>query len=238
MARGRPQDPAKQEQTRQALRQAARDLLETKPYRSITIRELAQQAGTQSAMVSYYFTSKEGLFINLLDQSGEQRQQILLSIVEQVRDHPERALELLVSNMIDAMSNDTWLVRLLQDEILTQQSQLREAFMDALPRRLSKGLKSLLTTLMKQGVLRSDLNLEFTQASLMSNILFPLIAEPLLKEIAQVDRHVVSSDAWKQHITLLLKQGLQPIGSASHSQPHSQPHSPGHSTAAKTGHSS
>lgn len=209
MARGRPKDPEKQEQTRQALRQAARVLLETKPYRSITIRELAQQAGTQSAMVSYYFSGKEGLFISLLEESGEQRQKILLSIIDQVKEHPERALELLVSNMIDAIVNDTWLVRLLQDEILTQQSQLRDAFMNALPRRLSQGLNSLLSALMEQGVLRSDLNLKFTETTLMSNILFPLIAEPLLSEVAQVDRQVVSSDAWKQHITLLLNQGLQ-----------------------------
>lgn len=217
MARGRPQDPAKQQLSKQALRQAARDLLQQKPYRSISIRELAQQAGMQSAMVSYYFGSKEGLFISLLEESGEHRQKVFQRVAAEILQQPNQALALLVNNMIDLITSEPWLVRLLQDEILTQQSELRSAFLEAVPKRLSRGLLELLETLIQHNILRPDLNPHFAAASLMSNLMFPLLAEPVMSETINVNRDVIRSDAWKQHVTQVLSQGLMLNPAANHS---------------------
>ncbi|WP_315982105.1 helix-turn-helix domain-containing protein [Aliamphritea spongicola] len=60
--RGRPTDPALQEKRREDLLDAAFELLRHKSYRSITIRELASQANTQSAMIKYYFNDKQECF--------------------------------------------------------------------------------------------------------------------------------------------------------------------------------
>jgi len=214
MARGRPQDPDKQLATKQALCQAARELLELKPYRSITIRELAHHAGTQSAMVSYYFGSKEGLFIELLEQSGNRRQQKMMMVAQQVLAQPNQALTLLVDNLIELMASEPWVVKLLQDEILSQESKLRDGFLSAIPQRLKTALSALLGQLQRQGILRADLNLDFTVATLMSNILFPMLTEPLMSHVLGIQRNTLRSEAWKQHLTQVLTQGLSPAGAA------------------------
>lgn len=208
MPRGRPKDPLKQQASKQALQQAARDLLEEKPYRSISIRELAERAGTQSAMVSYYFGSKEGLFIELLQTSGDMRHQAVSAMLELVKQSPRQSLPILVDRMIDLVCSEPWLVRLLQDEVLGQDSQLRDAFMQAIPKRLSGMILQLLAELRQQQVIRADLNLTFTTATLMSNILFPLISEPLMKETLGIQRSTLQSDEWKQHVTQVLTCGL------------------------------
>lgn len=215
MARGRPQDPLKQKATKEALCQAARELLEIKPYRSISIRELAQRAGTQSAMVSYYFGSKEGLFIELLQQSGEERQQVMMGVAQKVLANPENAIALLVDNMVDLVVSETWIVKLLQDEILSQDSQLRDGFMQAVPERIKSTILPLLSQLIKQGILRKDLDPKFTAATLMSNILFPVLIEPLMSQLLDIQRDTIASQQWKQHLTYILTHALCPAGEPS-----------------------
>ncbi|MFC3681059.1 TetR/AcrR family transcriptional regulator [Bacterioplanoides pacificum] len=212
MSRGRPRDPARQQASKQALRLAAQQLLEQKPYRSISIRELAQQAGTQSAMVSYYFGSKEGLFLDLLQHSGEQRQQRLQQLGLRIQAQPDQAIGLLVDNLVELMASEPWLVRLLQDEVLSQQSALRNGFMQAIPDRLKQGLLALFQQLIRQGVLRADLNPGYMVASLMSLVVFPLLAEPVMSQVLNIDRNTIVSDEWKHHLTLVLTQGLAPGG--------------------------
>ena len=212
MSRGRPRDPARQQASKQALRLAAQQLLEQKPYRSISIRELAQQAGTQSAMVSYYFGSKEGLFLDLLQHSGEQRQQRLQQLGLRIQAQPDQAIGLLVDNLVEMMASEPWLVRLLQDEVLSQQSALRNGFMQAIPDRLKQGLLALFQQLIRQGVLRADLNPGYMVASLMSLVVFPLLAEPVMSQVLNIDRNTIVSDEWKHHLTLVLTQGLAPGG--------------------------
>ena len=38
--------------------------------------------------------------------------------------------------------------------------------------------------------------------------MFPLLAEPVMSETINVNRDVIRSDAWKQHVTQVLSQGL------------------------------
>lgn len=54
-------------QTRQEILEAARRLFAAGGYDQTTIREVAEQAGVDSALVMHYFTSKEGLFRAAID---------------------------------------------------------------------------------------------------------------------------------------------------------------------------
>ncbi|MBV7264486.1 TetR/AcrR family transcriptional regulator [Photobacterium sp. WH24] len=208
MSRGRPQDPEKQAQMMSALLDAAERLLDQKSYQSITIRELAAEAGTQSAMISYYFGNKEGLFIALLDRSGRQRQQRIQEVVVLLETQPESVLPVLVDRIADMMSEEPWLVHLIKDEVLTREAKLRAHFVKTFPARMGESLLNLFTTLQQKGILREDINPKFATASLISLMAFPMIAEPLIQDVLGVDRQVLRSSAWKQHLTLLLTQGL------------------------------
>lgn len=71
--RGRPVNAITQQQRKHGLMNTAFELLKEKSYRSITIWEIAAKANMQSAMISYYFGDKEGLFIALLEILAKQQ---------------------------------------------------------------------------------------------------------------------------------------------------------------------
>ncbi|GAB6262519.1 TetR/AcrR family transcriptional regulator [Photobacterium sp. CCB-ST2H9] len=208
MSRGRPQDPEKQAQMMAALLDAAERLLNRKSYKSITIRELAAEAGTQSAMISYYFGNKEGLFLALLDRTGDMRQRRLQQVAGLLGTEPERVLPVLVSTISDIMTEEPWLINLVKDEVLASEGRLREHFVKTFPVRIGHALLTMFSVLQQKGILRAEINPRFATASMISLMAFPMIAEPLIQGVLGVDRQVLRSDAWKQHLTLLLTQGF------------------------------
>lgn len=224
MARGRPQNPQQQEQTRLALKQAARTLLAQKPYRSISIRELATQAGTQSAMVSYYFSNKEGLFISLLEDSSARRADLLKNLQQQLQagqqlskqsqpgGHHVHILALLIDKMLDMILSEPWLIQLMRDEVMSSESALRQHFIEVMPQRLIGGLLTLLKTLQHNGEIDPQLNTEFAATTVFSNVFFPLIAAPIVTPLLAVSPEVVASDAWRSHVKTMVLRALGASG--------------------------
>lgn len=43
-------------------------------------------------------------------------------------------------------------------------------------------------------------------------MVFPLLAEPVMSQVLNIDRNTIVSDEWKHHLTLVLTQGLAPGG--------------------------
>ena len=63
---GRP-DAARAGEARQALLLAARELMTEKGLPAVTVREIAERAGVQAALVNYHFGGKEGLLRSVVD---------------------------------------------------------------------------------------------------------------------------------------------------------------------------
>ncbi len=65
--RGTVGDPT----TRNALLDAAQQVMLTEGYAAATTRRVAKEAGVNSALVSYYFTSLDGMFVALFQRGAE-----------------------------------------------------------------------------------------------------------------------------------------------------------------------
>ena len=61
-ARGRPSKARQQGDTREAILDAAEDLFSKHGFYGVTIREVAREAGVDTALVHYYFGAKRDLF--------------------------------------------------------------------------------------------------------------------------------------------------------------------------------
>src|SRR5215207_5433256 len=66
--RGNAGDPA----TRNALLDAAQQLMLDEGYAAVTTRRVATKAGVNSALVYYYFATMDGLFVALFQRGAEQ----------------------------------------------------------------------------------------------------------------------------------------------------------------------
>lgn len=67
-----------------SLLQAAKHLFARKGLNGTSIRDIAQEAGVNSSLISYYFQGKEGLYRACLKEIGEQR----FSVAQQILQPP------------------------------------------------------------------------------------------------------------------------------------------------------
>lgn len=199
---GRPRDEALQKVRKDSLLDAAYALLAEKSYRSITIREIAKRAGMQSAMISYYFGDKEGLFMALLDRVAQRNFSQFEGALE--ADNPIKAF---IHRGLSVFADLQPIVRLVVDEILTQQSRLRDRFVELMPQRMARMLPALIQAQQARGLLRTQLDPKWTAFSLMSLMITPFLAAPVRKDTWQISDETVSSEAWAEHIYQLFMQG-------------------------------
>ena len=129
------QDAAVSKTTRDALLDAAEALLLEEGYASVTSRRVGERAGTNAALVYYYFESMDGLFVELFRRGAErglERQaralespQPLWALWEVLNDHPNnvRTVEFF------ALANHR---KAIQAEIVDYSAKYRQMQLDVL----------------------------------------------------------------------------------------------------------
>jgi AcrR family transcriptional regulator len=210
MARGRPIDPEQQEKMRMALLDVMRELLSKKTYKSISIREVAELAGTYSAMISYYFENKEGLVKALVLRTAAERKIVLASIAQEVVSAEKEHIPILVNRVLTTLLKEPWLFRLLQDDLMMNNEAFRQFFLDNFVLVVVTGLQNLFTLLQQNQIIRPDVNIKFMVPTFMSLISFPIMSQPVLKDALGIDTETLRSPEWQDHISQFLTSHLTP----------------------------
>ena len=209
MSKGRPRDPDLQEKTRSALIKAAHKLSFTRSYSSISIREIAAEANTQSSMISYYFGSKKGLFEALILQAAIGRKATFSKINKAMLEDKEQAFFILVDKVIDMLISELWLFKLFQHEVMTDKSEIKEFFIEEFADQSSTLLLKIIHEMQSIGLVKQDINEKYFVASFMSLVGYPIATQPLLKDILDIDIDEVASREWKLHVSNILQASLR-----------------------------
>ena len=203
-SRGRPSDPGVQQERKMRLVEAAHNLLAEKSFRNITIRELASEAGMQSAMISYYFGSKEGLFIALLEDLSTQHFSSLEHLAES--DEPLKGF---IFATLEHLRESRIMGRFLIDDVVSQPGPLGERFIELFPKRMRAFLPKLIAQEQTLGRIRKDLNPHWAAFSLMNMLLMPFFAEPIRERAWDISKQEVNSPQWADHIYQMFIQGVE-----------------------------
>lgn len=194
-ARGRPRTPEKQEEQKSKLLDAARLLLREKSYKSITIRDLGATAGVNSAMVKYYFDSKEGLFIATIQQMTKQSFTLVQQAIQ--GDEPIKSF---ITYFVGMLNQDSGLARFIHDEVLTETSLLRDAFLQGFPSKMAKVLPTLVEAELQRRGLTPTVNTKYAAFNLMSMIMMPFLAAPIRSGVWQITDVEIADPAWIDHL--------------------------------------
>ncbi len=152
-------------------------------YAAVSLRDVAKQAGTTAAMVSYYFGDKDGLFAALLEEA-------LTGVLEQVRaglaaraasGAPPASLEVFFDVAHDALGATPRIPQLVVREVLSEGAPFRERFIANYAIPMSQLLRGSLRAEIAAGRLRGDLDVDLAFASLVGLAAFPFIAQPVLE---------------------------------------------------------
>lgn len=201
--RGRPINQAIQLEKKNRLMDASYQLLQKKSYRSISIREIAERADMQSAMISYYFGDKEKLFIALLERMADQH----FSQFQKVMD-AHNPIKAFIKISIAYFSKNTAITRLIADEVLFQNSALSDRFIELFAKRMAVLLPNVIEKQQNKQFYRQDVKSEWAAFSLMTLIVMPFIGASVRQRAWEIPDSTVSSDAWVEHIYRLFTSGI------------------------------
>lgn len=99
-----------EEDIKQGIMKAMLRLLETRDIKMISIREIAKEAGVNSAAISYYFGGKDQLFFKVMDKYWNNVMDMYLEILDQKKITTEQA-ETFCMNILNYEMKSTGIVR-------------------------------------------------------------------------------------------------------------------------------
>jgi len=200
---GRPQQTT---QVRDALIDHARVLFISHPYEKVSTRRVANCAGVNMGMIRYYFNSKAGLFETMLRETLTPTRQVMEATSTDTQDN---FFITFMSNFYQVMAKHEnfprFINRTMQLSPDTLQRKITERVMlEHLPIMQAK-LKSELS---KEGVMKEDVNANFTYFPMLNLMLFPFVAPP---EILKLHNIVIDEDflaGLLKHNTRLVTKGI------------------------------
>src|SRR5262245_9782564 len=134
---GRPKNTDTQENpAKLALLNAASSYLADKPSAAISIRAIADYAGVNSALISYYFGGKDGLLAALIDAAVKPLLTLDLATLKLLP--AAQRTKIVISRFIAINQGHRWLPRLLIDDLVSDPGTLQDHFLKQVGGRLAK----------------------------------------------------------------------------------------------------
>lgn len=169
-----------------ALLTSGRELYSQSGFNAVPLREVAQRAGVNQAMVRYYFKDKHGFMSALLDDGFDH-------LID--AGNGAHSLQDLVERLIVALNGMPWLPVLIAKSVYFN-AELREHFVNRHAPRLVDALGRALPT--KKGI-----NPEYAVLSILSMLIFPQIARPVVGGVFSVQFDDAFAQSFAAHIARL-----------------------------------
>ncbi len=207
--RGRPGGRRRKDDVvRRRLLAAAASCLGERPSSAVGIREIADLAGVNPAMIQYYFQGKPGLIAALLDTAVTPLLTLDRGTLQAMP--PSQRSRILVARFAAIYQAHPWLPRLLTDDILTSHSELRERVITRIGARIARLLKGFIRMQQQDGYFRADLDVRQATVTLLGMLAFPMLAARLLQSSYGLKPGQWGSERWIREQCRLLEQGCRP----------------------------
>jgi AcrR family transcriptional regulator len=196
----------------QALLDAAKACLDDKGYHRITIREIAQRAGTNAAMISYYFGSKGGLFVDLIETMFDELHVKLSSLDRatlRCHPHPNR---LFVARLDAVYRQWASVIRLFSSEVVVYNTSLREAFKKRVATVVYGDVIAFLRIMVEEGIYRRDVDVRWIALLLSGLVTNPFHFTPFLAAATNHEIRVVDPAQWERALVEMLDDLLSSRG--------------------------
>ena len=205
-APGRPVG-ATQDKVRASLLAAAREQFLGNEFKAVSVRRIAQAAGVNGAMVNYYFGSKQGLYLSMVNEALE-------SLEQQIAEF-ETNPGANIANFSDAytqlLAENPWWPNFIIREVLFGEEETRNLVVKKFAASFAPQLLSSIQGDINSGEFRQDLNPAFTLISLMGMTVFPFIAKPLLKQVLGLEMDTEMAQVLSDHNKNLFFNGVRAV---------------------------
>ena len=167
------------EKVRQGLLDAARKLFLSYEFRAVSVRQIAQEAEVNPAMVNYYFGGKRGLYVAMVEQVLETFQ--ILDTGQ--HDAEPLAVEDFISRYMQFLAENPWWPNFIIREVLFGEEKFRQMVAEKFAKTFAGVLMQAVDKEKQSGNYRSNLRADFAGWSLMGMMVFPFLTRPLAKKV-------------------------------------------------------
>jgi AcrR family transcriptional regulator len=203
---GRPA-AAQRGKAREALLSAAHELMAEKGYPRVTLREVANRAGVQPALVNYYFGGKDGLLRSVVASVAEQMLARIQRAVSGGGSPTDRIREL-IHGTVEAITAAPYAPRLLVEQVLFADSSVIEEFVENFARPNLAAILALLDDGRKSGSFR-EVDPRFLVPAMVGSCIFFFLGSPINRRLYGLDE--IDADLAREfadHTAELLLRGI------------------------------
>lgn len=171
--------------TEEKIKEAAREVFHKKGYAATRTRDIAETAGINLALLNYYFRSKAKLFDIIIRETLIGFVQNMAVVLNDRTTSLEKKVELIASNYIDFITHEPEIPVFIVSEIrnnpggLLEKLPVKELVQNSVFVRQHREA-------VENGEVTEPNPLQFLM-NLISLIVFPFVAKPLLKAVGDVD---------------------------------------------------
>jgi TetR/AcrR family transcriptional regulator len=166
--------------SRTKLIEAAIPLLAEKGLAGVSIRELAEAANVNSALISYYFGGKDGLYLGVLEELFSPAD-TLVEAFEKLEASPPERIQYYAKVILSIHKKNPYLMQFMHSE-LTNPTFALKIIVEKYISRFFKFISQAFTDGVKEGYFNSDLDPTYASISLAGIMNFYFIARPITKE--------------------------------------------------------
>lgn len=198
--------PLKDDNTaRESLIDAARKKFVSKSYDKVSIRELAQTAGVNSAMIKYYFHNKEGLYKAMILEVTEQ---VMINFKTHLNSSNLNNLEDFFRCFVEVIKQSPEFPLLMLKELILSQGVCRSYFINEIGMHHLKIFDQVYSRFKQAGKLKEDVDPLLFRMSLMGITLFPWYTRELMGEIEGITYDDEFLEKLIKHNTRLMQSGF------------------------------
>ena len=174
----------KNKKTEDKIKQVARMMFIQKGFTGTTTREIATEAGTNLALVNYYFRSKEQLFKQIMLESLHEFFESVVDILNDSHTSLEIKLERLVERYIDQLNQHPDIPMFILSEIRSNPEIFLNEFLKGTKLRQTVLFNQLTTHLQEKQKL--NINPIHIMMNVLSMTLFPFIVKPMIRHVTEM----------------------------------------------------
>lgn len=146
--------------------EAAEELFAEKGFNGTSVRDIAEKAQVNLAMISYYFGSKDKLLETLFEYRGELSKSKLVSIIEKPNLTSLEKVNLLIDNYIDKVFNQQCFYKIFtREQVLTQTGHIAELIL-----QMKKNNQENISRLIQEGQKKGEFKKNIDTALMMHTI--------------------------------------------------------------------
>lgn len=203
MEKRRPGRPVGRSDIRDKLLAAARERFLNTPYSKVTTREIAELAGSNLAMIHYYFGCKEGLYKAVL---GDVAKPLDDGWQDEQSNHSINAM---LHAYYQMMAPNGELTSAISSALLSEKSSGRDFVLDHLQEHQLPQFEALLLAMKSSGELDDKLDPEMLKISFLNMMWQPFVMKALYEQVLglKVDEHFMTRLA--DHNSRLMETGLR-----------------------------